>query len=78
MDAFDSARDLYRRGKELIDETRDRAVLDDELRWAREDLEDALLDLKRGVTHFDAFLVLEEIDEVIELMAVIRSIIDDD
>ncbi len=74
MDAFELARELYRRGRELIDATRDRAVVDDTLRWAREDLEDALLDLKRSVLGLDAMGTLDSADEVAELMSVIREL----
>ena len=46
MGRFDRARELYAAGKRLLDVTRDGAVTRESLRWAREDLEDVLLDLK--------------------------------
>jgi hypothetical protein len=49
VEPFDQARDLYAAGKRLLDATRDAAVTNDALRWAREDLEDVLLDLKLAV-----------------------------
>jgi hypothetical protein len=49
LQQFDQARKLYAEGKQLLDATRDAAVTNDDLRWAREDLEDVLLDLKLAV-----------------------------
>jgi hypothetical protein len=74
---FGFALQLCSTARELLDQTRDHAVKNDSLRWAREDLEEALLDLKLGVLELDAGSVYEHAGECIELMAAIRGILFD-
>lgn len=77
MDAYDSARDLYRDGRRILDLTRDLAVDDDHLRWAREDLEDVLLDLKLGVLDADESEVMRGLIEAAQLIAHIAILLDE-
>lgn len=77
MAAFDSALEFYRVGKLLIDHSRDAAVIDDQVRWLREDLEDALLDVKQGVLTSDARLVEDSLIEASSLIVQLRRAVDE-
>ena len=68
MDVFDLALTLYREGKAILDESRDFAASDDLLRWAREDLEDALLDTKQAWQDRSEELVVSGIVEAVVLI----------
>lgn len=56
----------------MLDATRELAVRHDRMRWAREDLEDALLDLKLAVLDFNADRAMEHFGEALGLLAEIR------
>jgi hypothetical protein len=72
---FSDAVHLYEEGRRLIDATRELAVQHDRVRWTREDLEEALLDLKLGVLDGDAELVDEALTESAKLMSEMISIV---
>jgi hypothetical protein len=72
MSDFDAARKLYRDAKQVIDVTRDLAVTNDALRWAREDLEDVLLDLKLAVIEINEAGLDELIRETRAAIAAVR------
>jgi len=74
MDEFEFANSVYRDGRLLLEASRERAVLHDELRWAREDLEEALLDLKPAVMDLDRTSCVLYAHEAIALIAHVRAI----
>jgi hypothetical protein len=71
VNPLQSALDLYRDGRELVDLVRDPAVLNDDLRWMREDLDEGLLDLKLAVIDLDPDRVARASAEVSSLIALI-------
>lgn len=72
--SFDEvARALYRDGKLIIDISRDSASEDDLIRWAREDLEEALLDLKLALIEERADEVASRFVEASNLINLIRK-----
>jgi hypothetical protein len=76
VNSFDRARELYAAGKRIVDASRDKAVTNDELRWAREDLEDVLLDLKLGVIELNEEAVDTLMKEArIAIAAVLRELL---
>lgn len=75
-DQFDRARELYRDGKLLLDATRSLAATNDLIRWAREDLEWDLLDLKRAVIEMNAFEIPSLITDVKAMFGVIYALIE--
>jgi hypothetical protein len=76
MSLSDDARSLYRDGKLLIDATRDLAATNDLLRWAREDLEEELLDLKLAVIDGNEFEMPDQIRAVLAMFAEVWRIVD--
>ncbi len=77
MSVFDRAVHIYGSGRRLIDATRDLAVTHDLIRWAREDLEDLLLDLKLAVLDADMDEVQLQLQEVLKLYAELRDLVED-
>lgn len=73
MNPLELAKAIYSDGKHLIDATRDLSVTDDFLRWTREDLEDALLDLKLAVMEQSASAIASGLYETMTLIRVIRD-----
>lgn len=69
MDDFEYASELYRRGRQLYDFTHDLAVARFDLRVDREDLDEALLDLKLAVMDQDLRRVRRYSNEVKQLMS---------
>jgi hypothetical protein len=69
MAAFDEAQRVYRDGRLIIEATRDLAVTNDRVRWLREDLEDALLDMKQAILDLDETRADQHLFEAISLMA---------
>lgn len=78
MDPFDIALVLYRDGKLIIDASRELAVANDLLRWAREDLEDILLDLKRAWIARDEELVGHHRREATTLLYEIAKLVSEE
>lgn len=68
-----AARSLYREGKSVIDATRDLAAVDDLIRWAREDLDEALLDLKLALMEQDDDEIDQRAAESVDLIREIRE-----
>ena len=75
MEIFDAAKELYRDAKALLDATRDAAASNDEQRWAREDAEEDLLDLKLAVIDGSVDEVSERFDDVQRMIQVIFRIV---
>lgn len=73
MDFEETARKLYRDGKLVIDATRDLAVSDDLIRWARGDLDETLLDLKPALMEDDGDEVEERYYRAVNLIRDIRE-----
>lgn len=76
MDVFDLARSLYREAKLVLDLTRDLAAANDALRWARDDLEEDLLDLKLAVIESNLGELPELIFAVQRMINVVLRAID--
>ena len=77
MSDYEQALTVYRNGRELVDVTRDRAVSEDRIRWAREDLEDVLLDLKLAVLDLDPHEVGARLQEARVMIAEMKLILDE-
>jgi hypothetical protein len=71
MDIYAMAHRIYREGMRVLAASRDRAVVNDELRWAREDLEDVLLDVKLAVLSRDERTLGVRSLEAVELIGVV-------
>ncbi len=72
MGSLQSALDLYKDGRLLVERTRDWAVYHDDLRWMREDLEEGLLDLKLAVIDLAPERVVLFVAEVTSLIVSIH------
>jgi hypothetical protein len=76
MSAFVFASELYRDGRVLVQATRSYAMANDLVRWTREDLEDALLDLKLAVIDQDLASVQSRGREVNALTQLLYGLIE--
>jgi hypothetical protein len=68
MDVFFNAMQVYSQSQLLVDATRDASVVDDLLRWMREDLSEAAWDMKLAVIDGDAERTSIYLSECLELM----------
>jgi len=75
MPRYERALTVYRDGRLIVEATRELAVQHDNLRWLREDLEEALLDLKLAWLDLDTTQLDDHLIEVMVFIADIRRFV---